>query len=92
MKHYKEKINVNPDIAFYKPIRQTLADIESKMIPIDFSKIEFEDAIENYNLKELSPESVTKIIEIIRVDEKNRYDEKMSITSTIVEPKNNKEI
>lgn len=70
----KENIIVKTDHAFYKPIRQKLAEIESKVVPVDFSKLEFEDSIENYALEDLSPEAVTKIIEIIREDEQTRIE------------------
>lgn len=69
-----KEIEIKTDHAYYKSLKQKLAEIESKVVPVDFSKIEFEDSITNYALEDLSPEAVKKIVEIIREDERNRIE------------------
>ena len=78
-----KNMEIKTDHAYYKSLKQKLAEIESKIVPVDFSNLEFEDKIENYALRDLSPEAVAKIIEIIHEDERTRRDELMETRNDI---------
>lgn len=67
-------IKVNPDVAFYKSVQPKLDEIKSKFKKIDYSSIDYDETLEDYNLSDLSPEAVKLIIEIIKEDTRFRHE------------------
>ena len=68
----RKKLIVNPDVAFHKPAYKAIEDMKSKFLDTDYSGLNFEEEIEDFNLKALSPEAKRLIIQIIKEDNKNR--------------------
>lgn len=69
---YKKERIVDTKPAFYKSVREELSELQKMIVPIDYSTLEFDDELDNYNLSNLSPEAVAKIILIIKEDEQIR--------------------
>lgn len=68
----RKDIIVKPDVAFYKPASKVIDEIKSKFGETDYTNLEFEEDIEDFNLKTLSPEAKKLIIQIIKEDNKHR--------------------
>jgi hypothetical protein len=68
----KGDIIVKTDVAFHKSVSKAIEEIKSTFDKTDFSNLEFEEDIEDFNLKALSPEAKKLIIQIIKEDNKNR--------------------
>lgn len=77
-------IIINPDIAFRDPPSKTIAKIRDMFDPVKFDEIEFEEEIADFNLSLLSKSAVTKIIEIIREDEKTRGSDRIDTNEDIL--------
>lgn len=67
-------IIVNSDIVKYKPAKDVVEEIKSKFDPVDYSELSFDEQIDNYNLNELSDETKSKIIQLIKQDLKDRHE------------------
>lgn len=68
----KKDIIVKTDVAFHRPASKVIEEIKSNFKDTDYSKLEFEEYIEDFNLKALSPEAKKLIIQIIKEDNKSR--------------------
>jgi len=67
----QKPIEVNPDLVNYKPAREVIEAIRSK-IDFDVESLEFDnDDISNYTLSALSKEAKQKILDIIHEDLRN---------------------
>lgn len=67
-------INVNPDIAFYKPFSKKLEKLKSLIDIPKYNEIEFEENIEDFPLTDISPDARKRIIQIIKEDRISRID------------------
>ncbi len=70
----KRDIIVNTDTAFYDGDLHRSDEIKSKIDPIHFESLEFEEDITDYSLELLSPEAKSKIIDIIKKDNVKRLE------------------
>ena len=68
----KKDIIVKTDAAFRTAPSKIIEEIKSKFQKPDYSNLEFDEDIEDFNLKAVSPEAKKLIIQIIKEDNKKR--------------------